>query len=75
MHDIGNVVNRSTSCGIWCGYWLTEILKETDMSHEGQDNGCVCDCDIMMSRPEGRRILVSAALIIADKTDVSAVTG
>ena len=68
MHDIGNAINR-THHAEWGGILANEILKATDMpledriqvisaiSHHDESTG-------------GARDAVSAALILADKTDV-----
>ncbi|MBE6975127.1 MAG: HD domain-containing protein [Ruminococcaceae bacterium] len=68
MHDIGNAINR-THHAEWGGIMAYELLKETDMPLEDR----VTIASAISHHDEstgGARDAVSAALILADKTDV-----
>ncbi len=68
MHDIGNVVNRKNH-GEYGAILANDILKQTDMSIEDR----VIIVSAIGNHDEGTggaKDPVSAALIIADKTDV-----
>ena len=68
MHDIGNVVNRSRHAE-YGAILANEILKETDMSLKDRITvvSAIGHHDESTGDPED---VISAALIIADKTDV-----
>ena len=68
MHDIGNAINRKNhaECG---GLLANEILKDTDMSLEDRVT-VVSAIGHHDESTGGAKDVVSAALIIADKTDV-----
>lgn len=68
MHDIGNVVNRSRH-GEYGVILANEILLKTDMSLEDRVEivSCIGNHDESTGGPVDA---ISAALIIADKTDV-----
>lgn len=68
MHDIGNAVNRSRH-GEYGAILANEILLKTDMSLEDRVEivSCIGNHDESTGGPVD---VISAALIIADKTDV-----
>lgn len=68
MHDMGNAVNRSRH-GEYGALLANELLKDTDMSLEDR----VTIVSAIGNHDEGTggaKDVISAALIIADKTDV-----
>lgn len=68
MHDIGNTVNR-THHAEWGGLLANEILKKTDLSME--DRILVVSAISHHDESTGGAMdPISAALILADKTDV-----
>ena len=68
MHDIGNVINRSHHAE-YGALLANELLKETDMTLEDRVTivSAIGNHDESTGSPED---VISAALIIADKTDV-----
>ena len=68
MHDIGNAINR-THHAEYGALLANDLLKETDMSLEDRITviAAIGNHDESTGSPED---VVSAALIIADKTDV-----
>ena len=68
MHDIGNVINRSHHAE-YGALLANELLKETDMTLEERVTivSAIGNHDESTGSPED---VISAALIIADKTDV-----
>ena len=68
MHDIGNVINRSHHAE-YGALLANELLKETDMTLEDRVTivSAIGNHDESTGSPEE---VISAALIIADKTDV-----
>ena len=68
MHDIGNVINRSHHAE-YGALLANEFLKETDMTLEDRVTivSAIGNHDESTGSPED---VISAALIIADKTDV-----
>ena len=68
MHDIGNAINR-THHAEWGGILANDILKATDMPMEDR----ITVISAISHHDEstgGARDAISAALILADKTDV-----
>lgn len=68
MHDIGNAINRKNHAE-YGGLLANEILKDTDMSLEDRVT-VVSAIGHHDESTGGAKDVVSAALIIADKTDV-----
>ena len=68
MHDIGNVINRSHHAE-YGALLANELLKETDMTLEDRVTivSAIGNHDESTGSPED---VISAALIVADKTDV-----
>lgn len=68
MHDIGNAINRKNHAE-YGGLLANEILKQTDLSLE--DRITIVSAISHHDESTGRAMdVISAALIIADKTDV-----
>lgn len=68
MHDIGNAINR-THHAEWGGILANDILKATDMPMEDRI-AVVAAISHHDESTGGARDAISAALILADKTDV-----